>query len=96
MDIDDKTERIFKLKDIDFGTCFKFSNTQTNIIEEDLFGRYLMKVRGEVFSCNNFTKVVNDTTNILIVDLLNGEIFSVVGDALVKPLNAKVEVEHYD
>lgn len=49
MDIDDKTKRIFKLKDIDFGTCFKFSNTQTDIIEGDLFGRYLMKVRGEVF-----------------------------------------------
>lgn len=101
MDINDKTKRTFKLKDLNFGVCFKFSNVDTTFVSKDWLNRYYMKVEGKIVSCKSsieetITEVANNIDDILAVDLSNGEFMSVFGEAMVKPLRAKVEIRSYD
>lgn len=101
MNIDDKTKRTFKLKDLDFGICFKFSNVDTTFVSKDWLGRYYIKVEGKIVCFKDsleetITEVANNIDDILAVDLSNGKFIQVFGEAMVKPLRAKVEVRSYD
>ena len=84
MDIDIKDTRlVFQLNKISYGECFEVDSSAKNYADE-FVDRYFMKIKGTV---------PNKPDDIMLVDIRNGETYSLPRPTLVYPIRAKVEVK---
>ena len=84
MNIDIKESRVvFQLSEISYGECFKVDSSATTYADK-FVDRYFMKIKGTV---------PNKPDDIMLVDIRNGETYSLPCPTLVYPIRAKVEVK---
>ena len=84
MNIDIKDSRlIVQLSEISYGECFEVDSSAKNYADE-FVDRYFMKIKGTV---------PNKPDDIMLVDIRNGETYSLPCPTLVYPIRAKVEVK---
>ena len=84
MNIEIKDNRVVvQLSEISYGECFEVDSSAKNYADK-FVDRYFMKIKGTV---------PNKPDDIMLVDIRNGETYSLPRPTLVYPIRAKVEVK---
>ena len=84
MNIEVKDSRtLFPLSKISYGECFEVASLATNYTDK-FVDEYFMKIKGTV---------PNKPDDIILVNIRNGETYSLPRSTVIYPIRAKVEVK---